>query len=264
MLRLSLIFSLFFFMSFPAEARIDIVPQKIVIQDRDRNGEFTVLNLMDVAGTFRIEIVNFTQDEQGVYKEQAVPLNEQFDPKEIVRLSPRQFRIEPGGRQKVRLSLRKPANLPEGEYRFHVKAIRLAQGDERQGADGNSVSVIANIGITIPVVVRHGKIDGQASFRSVDFAPPTQTNNGRPAFDVIIDRQGQASTVGMLEVLLVNGRGQAKQIGQIKNMNIFTDIDHRKVRVPLDDVDLQGQKIKIRYIDSVDKKSVFDEKDLTL
>lgn len=58
-----------------AYARIDILPQKIVMEKRDRNAEFTVLNLLNTTGTFRIEIVNFRQNEQGVYTEIKEPLD---------------------------------------------------------------------------------------------------------------------------------------------------------------------------------------------
>ena len=74
-----------------AQARIDITPQKIVIDSRQRGGEFTILNLFDVENTFRIDLLNLHQDENGVYTTLEGPLNPAFDPSKIVRFSPRQF-----------------------------------------------------------------------------------------------------------------------------------------------------------------------------
>lgn len=243
----------------PSQARIDIVPQKIVIEGRERNGELTVLNLMDVAGTFRIEIVNFSQDEKGVYAALSNPLNADFNPTDIVRLSPRQFRIEPGGRQKVRLSLRKPGDLPEAEYRFHVKATRLAQEDGAQTNTGKNVNVLANIGVTIPVVVRHGQVEAQAKIGDISVIDPMQAKNNKPALRLNIERQGNASTIGILEVLWLQPGGQAKKIGHIKNMNIFTDISQRNIDVPLYEMPPAGAELTIRYSDSINKGQIFDE-----
>lgn len=250
-------------MSLPAEARIDIVPQKIVIESRERNGELTVLNLMGVAGTFRIEIVNFVQDEDGVYQAIEEPLDSNFNPKNIVRVSPRQFRIEAGGRQKIRVSLRKPADLAEGEYRFHIKAIRLAQDDERRAGDPNGVSIIANIGVTIPVIVRHGQTESNAKLSDVKIVEASKTRNNQPELQMKIERSGNASTLGMVEVLWVNSSNQAKRIGRIKNMNIFTDIEKRFVKIPLSEMPVGGT-IQVRYVDGVNKGNVFDEVKLPL
>ena len=250
-------------MSLPAEARIDIVPQKIVIESRERNGELTVLNLMGIAGTFRIEIVNFIQDEDGVYQEIEQPLDSNFNPKNIVRVSPRQFRIEPSGRQKIRVSLRKPADLTEGEYRFHIKAIRLAQDDERREGDPNSVSIIANVGVTIPVVVRHGQTESGAKLSDVRVVDSSKTKSNRPELQMKIERSGNASTLGMVEVLWVNSSNQVKRIGRIKNMNIFTDIEKRFVKIPLSEMPTGGT-IQVRYVDSVNKGNIFDEVKLSL
>lgn len=243
----------------PSQARIDIVPQKIVIENRDRNGELTILNLYDVKGTFRIEIVNFSQDVNGVYTELATPLDSDFNPQDIVRLSPRQFTLNPQGRQKVRVSLRKPAELPDGEYRFHIKATRLAQDD---GADENakkSVSVKANIGVTIPVIVRHGQTQSTASLHDLNVVSATDTDSNRPELHLNIQREGNASTIGMLEVLWEDESGQAKRIGRITNMNLFTDISNRNVKVPLYEMPSGTGKLHVRYVDTVNKGKIFDE-----
>lgn len=246
----------------PAQARIDIVPQKIIFDSRDRNAELTVLNLLDIGGLFRIELISFRQDENGIYQKLEQPLDLNFNPKDIVRISPRQFSIEPGGYQKVRLSLRKPSDLPAGEYRFHVKAIRLAQEDERRSGDPNGVSVIANIGVTIPAIVRHGEVFSDATLENVQIISPRNTKSGKPEMQLMIERTGNASTIGALEVFWREGAGQVEQIGRIKNMNIFTDIDRRNVTIPLIKMPEGPGIVQVRYSDGIKKGHVFDEIDL--
>lgn len=243
----------------PSQARIDIVPQKIVIENRERNGELTILNLYDVRGTFRVELMSFMQNEDGVYSELATPLSKDFDPQEIVRFSPRQFTLEPQGRQKVRISLRKPADLPDGEYRFHIKAIRLVQEDETRENDKKSIAVKANIGVTIPVIVRHGQTNSRASLHDVSLVPASKTDSQKTELHLNIQREGNASTIGMLEVLWEDKSGQVKRIGRITNMNIFTDITNRNVKVPLYEMPSGSGKLHVRYVDTVNKGKIFDE-----
>ncbi len=94
--------------------------------------------------------------------------------------------------------------------------------------------------------------------------PPSQTKDNKPALNLTINRQGLASTVGILEVLWVTPDNKAKQIGRIKNMNIFTDIDKRFVSIPLYEMPNGKGEIRVRYLDDVDKGVIFDEASLTL
>jgi len=175
-----------------------------------------------------------------------------------VRISPRQFKIEAGGRQKVRVSLRKPPNLPKGEYRFHIKATRLLQQEELKNEDVNSVNIMANIGVTIPAVIRHGEVSGNATLKNIKIVPPSNTKNNKPELQLNIHRTGDSSTLGAIEVFWEQN-GQSEQIGRIKNMNIFTDINVRHVAVPLSKIPAGKGKIHVRYIDDVKKGHVFDE-----
>lgn len=246
-----------------AEARIDIVPQKLVIENRERSADMTVLNLQDITGTFRIELVNFIQDENGVYSEIKTPLNPDFDPTENIRFSPRQFTLEPGGKQKVRISLRRPANLPEGEYRVHIKATRLVEDDERRSETSHNISVISNIGVTIPVIIRHGDTQADAKISAINLRKAPNTKTERAELDLTINRVGTESTIGMIEVLKKQeDSSQEKRIGYIKNMNVFTDIEKRNITIPLSE-DLKGSgTLHVRYIDDIQKGRIFDETDM--
>ncbi len=241
-----------------AHARIDILPQKILIENRERNSELTILNLMDTEGIFRIELVSFKQDENGVYRELENPLDPNFNPAEIVRISPRQFTIEARGRQKVRLSLRKPPNLPEGEYRFHIKAMRFLQNEQRK-LESDAVSISANIGVTIPAVVRHGKLLGEAEIKNIRIVDAANTKKNQPEMHLEIERLGTASTLGVLEIFWENN-GQSEKIGRIKNMNLFTDINTRNVQIPLSKMPKGKGVFHVRYKDDFKKGHVFDEK----
>lgn len=240
-----------------AFARIDILPKKVVIDSRERSGEFTLLNLFDTKGNFRIEILSYKQDENGVYKKLHSPLDSNFNPDDFVRLSPRQFSLEPGGRQKVRLSVRKPTNLPDGEYRFHVKAMRFADDTELENKQG-SVSLLMNMGVAIPVVVRHGNIMNDAKIESPELVKLGKNQN-KPELHFNIKREGNSSTIGNLEIFWKDENDKEKKIGMVSNANIFTEINHREFHIPLNEMPAGNGKFIIRYNDDINEGAIFDE-----
>jgi hypothetical protein len=238
-------------------ARIDIVPRKIIIESRERSAELTILNLANEVSTFRMDLLSFRQHEDGVYEELETPLNPSFDPSSIVRFSPRQFTLKPGGRQKVRLSLRKPANLPEGEYRFHIKALRLAQPDLERLNSG--IYMHANIGVTIPVVVRHGNTQTQATISDVKLVSAAQSGKNRPELHLDINREGNESAIGKIEIFWeANGQGK-KKIGNMGHLNVFTDISKRSVKVPLTEMPSGTGTITVRYLNELQEGKFYDE-----
>ena len=238
-----------------ALARIDIVPQKIIIDPRDRNSEFTILNLFNTTGKFRVDIVSYKQDKNGIYKKMEAPLDVTFDPKKIVRFSPRQFEIAPNGRQKIRLSIRKPGDLSDGEYRFHIKAIRFADSNSNEE---NTVNLSMNMGVTIPVVVRHGKIFNKSKLTNASYIPPQQSNKNRPEVHLEIERNGNISSIGSLDVYQKE-QGQEKKIGTITNANVFTEIDKRYFQIPLTEQPNNNSNLIVRYSDGKKKGITFDE-----
>ena len=258
-MKILLATSLFLIIAFAypnnSAAMIDIVPQKIVMEARDRGGDFTILNLFNKIGTFRIELINYEQNEDGVYKKLKTPLNPDFDPQKYVRFSPRQFSLPPGGRQKIRLSLRKPSGLPEGEYRFHVKAYRFADTSDIDQKNG-AVQLRMNTGVVIPVVVRHGNTHSDAKIRNARFVDKEKSFKKELHLDIL--REGSASTIGKIEVLWKKDNLEPEKIGEISNANVFTDITKRKFKIPLHKIPPAEGAVLVRYYDDR-KKKIFDE-----
>ena len=242
-----------------AHARVDILPRKIVIEPRERGAELTVLNLYDQPSLYRVSLLNYRQNEDGSYETLDHPLSEAFDPAKTIRFSPKQFTVEPGGRQKIRLSLRKPANLPEGEYRFHLLATRFPTKDNQpENTKGIQLNMTMNVGVAIPIVVRHGQLSVEAAIDSAQILPPSQTKRNRPELLTTISRTGNSSAVGKLTIMLETPGQSARKIGYIDNMNIFTELDRRTIAVPLSELPTPQDSVKIIYKD--DNGNIFDEK----
>lgn len=234
MVRILFVFFLPLFLIFnsiPAQARLDILPNKVVMDPRDRSAEVTVINLFDQPSLYRVSLLNYRQNADGTYTTLDTPLNPNFDPATAVRYSPRQFQLPPGGRQKIRISLRKPNDLPEGEYRFHLLATRF-EVDKPGAVTKNGVDLKMNVGVAIPVVVQHGAVQTGGQIMTTKIVPQ-EDNPSKQDMEVTIARSGNGSAVGQLAIYQNDAGGNPQRIGFISNFNVFSENTQRMIAVPL-------------------------------
>lgn len=238
---LSLFLTLSFFCTTYAEAKIDILPRMVVVDSRDKSGELTILNMSDQATAYRIELLSMRQNTEGVYTELDTPLSPFFDPSQHVRFSPRQFTLPPNGRQKIRVSVRRPKDLPEGDYRFHVRASEVPVAKENkhdyttqdEEIEGQQLSIAVNIAVAIPVVVRSGKNDLSGEMKNFTLLSEKDTENGRPQLHFETHREGNISLLGRFSLYWTPEGGKKERIGYISNLNIFSEVDYRKTKLNL-------------------------------
>lgn len=238
--------------------RIDITPRRIILETRERVGEFTILNIGSEESTVRVTLLNYRQDERGVYATLESPLDPVFDPSEIVRLSPRQFTVPAGGKQKVRFTLRKPADLPAGEYRFHIQVARATDyGPPAPSRPGTkSVGVVVNVGAAIPVVVRHNAHSVDVALSDLSYIPANRDD--RPEFRFTIKRQGDISTIGQARIIWIPNGGEAEEIGVSSNLNVFHEVAERHVVVPLKHAPSGHGRFYVEYINDLTREHYAD------
>lgn len=246
-----------------AEARIDLLPRKILIEDRARTGDLTILNLGDQTETIRLSLLNYEQLENGTYKTLSAPLNPAFDPEKVVRFSPRQFTLPPGGRQKIRISIQRPSDLPDGEYRFHVKAVSYdteaeATAEKRAPVKGKSLAMKMNIAVVIPVIVRKGNLTSTAKIENVSILSASQNEYGKPALQYDIVRTGNGGTMGVVEGFVDVPGQEPVKISHTSNLNVFSEIKKRTVIAPIEKLPAVGN-IRLRYTNEFGDKGVIDE-----
>lgn len=154
-----------------ALATLVITPTRVTFDDRTRSAQVTLLNSGTEAGTYRVSFVRRHMKEDGSLIEVKEDEKGNFSD-EMIRYSPRQVTLPPGQSQVVRLMLRRPRDLTNGEYRSHMlfqalpKPKNSIEQLESDNADNIVIEITPLIGITIPVIVRHGELN--ASFHSID------------------------------------------------------------------------------------------------
>jgi len=184
---------------------LTVTPTRVVFEGRDRSAVISLVNSGVDTALYRVSVINMRMSESGQFEridsDERLP-GERFAD-ELFRYAPRQVELAPGGTQNIRLLLRKPAGLAEGEYRSHL----LIQTIPRKGAgqsveattngEGVSIDLLVIPGVSLPVIVRHGTLEATGGISDMHLLPNGQTD-GQPALGFRINRSGSRSLFGDL------------------------------------------------------------------
>jgi len=243
---------------------INIYPRRIVLDQRNRVASVGLYNKMPFEGEYEISVANMIMTDSG----QIIPfsnLSEDLGSRQVktasdmLRWSPRRVLLPGSQAQTVRIMVRPPANLPDGEYRAHFTAVSvpgdindgfsiddaLAGGDEGSGNVG--VTIRPRFGISIPVIVRIGDTTLEVSLK--DFA--LKRGDGGSQVSLTITRSGTRSAYGDL---IITAPGQDEPLVVARGVGVYPEIDARKVRFATNPAfDLKrltsGMSVTVAFVD---------------
>lgn len=187
----------------PAVAAGDLLvaPTRVVL-DGSRGTEVILNNIGDETATYRISLELRRMTVEGKLEEVAAPSAAEQAALGMIAYAPRRVTLPPGQPQAIRLGVRAPADLPDGEYRVHMlfRAVPDAKpvgapAAERKG--GISIALTPIYGVTIPVIVRRGALSATAAIAN----PRVVREGGREAISFDLSRQGNRSVYGEVRVL---------------------------------------------------------------
>lgn len=236
--RLTLSALLFLLPASHAGAELMLYPTRVVFAGNQRAAQLELINNGSQGATYRISLVNRRMSETGAFTEIETPLpGEQFAD-DLLRYSPRQVTLEPGAGQAVRIMVRKPANLPTGEYRSHLLFAQQPEArdgssiEARGSAAENEIAIKLTtlVGISIPVIVRHGNTDASVSLTQLDLQQPSA---GAPTLGLQMERSGSQSVYGDLTVSLIPARGAEQVIARANGVAVYTPNLVRRARIAL-------------------------------
>ena len=230
-----------------AAGQLMIAPTRVVFEGRDRSAQINVMNTGNATETYRISFVEKRMSESGDFITiEKADAGERFASK-MIRYSPRQVVLPPGKSQTIRLMLRRPKNISEGEYRSHLYFQNIpknsAKNVDQLVNDNNKqvkIELTPIVGITIPVIVRHGKTSANSALQDMKLIKP---NNKDPRTKLVfqINRQGNQSSYGDLTATHIPNDGNEKIIGRANGVAVYLPNSHRKVQMLLNMA--QGQSL---------------------
>lgn len=226
-----------------AQGDLLVAPTRVMINSGG-NAEVVLSNIGEKPATYRISLELRRMEESGDFAEVA---EADANPAErsaldMVRFAPKRVTLLPGQPQAVRISVRPPEGLADGEYRVHMSfraiptpgAPDAAVPAEAAPATGVTIKLTPIYGITIPVFVRKGQLQAQASI-----AGARQVRFENQAFlEVDMGRTGQRSVYGELI-----GKGpKGEVLFSLRGIAVYPEVTRRKVHVPLNPE--QAAKVK--------------------
>ncbi len=236
---------------------LSVSPNRVIFEGRDRFHQLTLLNRGDAAVTYRVSLITVQMDENGRIRR--VENKGQFkDASRIIRYAPRRVKLGPGQGQIIRLSVRKPQGLEEGEYRSAMLVAAVPDEDAKPQAkqtDGQiAIQVSAYFAVSIPVMVRHGKLFATSKAEGLELLPADKEKGLGDRAVTNLLHEGNRTTYGDAVLRYHEpGGGEPVVVGQVLNTGIYPPLTKRKLVIPLrlpDGVVLKsGGKLELTYTD---------------
>lgn len=240
-----------------AGSNLLVTPTRIIFEERTRTAQVTLMNNGTESGNYRISFINQNMTEDGNFEPVAEGEKGNFS-NSMVRYSPRQITLPPGQSQVVRLMLRKPRDLANGEYRSHMLFQSLPNPNKssieknKETPEGITVEIIPIVGISIPVIVRKGDIKSEISLSNTKYIAGNKENpNTRLAIDM--NRTGDSSTYGDFRVIHTPKGGLPTVVGLSNGVAVYTPNTIRHYEIPLTtrpDINITDGELRVIYLES--------------
>lgn len=260
--------------AFSASAQGDllITPKRLVFDGTKRAEEINLANIGKDTATYNISFVQFKMDDKGIF----VPVSEndttqRFAHKNL-RFFPRTVTLAPNEAQSVKVQLIKANELEAGEYRSHLffKNVlnNTALGEDKTTAakdSGISVSLKPVFGISIATIIRVGETKVTGSISDVQLGATTE--NADPYISFTLNRSGNISLYGDVNVQYVSTDNKKTEVGLMKGLAVYLPNAIRKVQVPLKKmagVDYKHGKLLISYTDPANRNTGICQAEITL
>lgn len=262
---LTFIALIFFASVSSAWAGLLITPTILVFGPKDRFASVTLVNSGDKISSYNMKLIYFSvAEDTGSYT-----LTENVDGvdiREYLVFSPRRVTLKPGEKQKLRIALKRPAELPDGDYRAHLRFEvddEEADGDV-QAASGAGISgeaarasaqVKVKVNYSIPVVVRSGaESDLGVEIGQVSFSRDPE--NGALNLLVPISKTNlKRSLISYMKVYNVVS-GKRVLVSELSNANIFEGVSRRSFQVPVKQ-DIVSGTLEV-VLENFDKTNPFE------
>lgn len=237
-----------------------VAPTRVVLENA-RGTEVIVNNIGSETATYRISLVLRRMKADGSFEEIEESAANEVEAKTLSMISyaPRRVVLAPNQPQAIRVGVRPPEDLADGEYRGHllIRAIPDAKAPPtaREPGQGLSVTITPIYGITIPVIVRKGKLDVQAGITSAQVV----TDENGPMLKIGMTRSGTKSTYGRIRV---TRPGVSEPLFEARGLGIYTELTQRDVLLPVSPevaAKLKGEALIEYSEDSADSGALIAE-----
>jgi hypothetical protein len=254
-----------------AQGDLLISPIRVVFEGTRQKEGLSLVNTGKDTATYSISFLQYTMKEDGSFVSVEKPDSGQMFADPYLRIFPRQVTLAPGEPQVVMLQCRRKTGMPAGEYRSHLY-FRAEKNNKPLGMRNPvkdttllSVQLIPVYGLSIPIIIRSGEVHVRAAVSDL------KLETGQDAAKILkltIHRTGNISVYGNLTIHYFTEQGNSTEIGKVKGVGVYTNINKRNITIPLNlspGMILKNGKLKVSYTSPDDtKKVVYAEGELAI
>ena len=215
-----------------ASADLRVHPKRVIFEGSSRSATVTLVNNDPQTYTYRIvwQMLRMNADGKLVRVESEADGEGLKSAESMIRYAPRQVTVEPGVAQTVRLMLRKPKDLADGEYRAHLLFLREPQAIT-MGSEDDGLAISLNIlyGLSIPVFVRQGEPSAEVSIEKLEAA----RQDDALRLGLHLGRTGERSIYGDVTVTWTDGKADELVLSTVRGIGLYPEIDSRLVKFDL-------------------------------
>lgn len=233
-------------------ANLLITPTRIEFEQRDRSAKVSLVNTSQETKTYKIFWREQRQSAEGKY----IPLidndhdNNFLTASAMIRYSPRQVTLKPGERQHIRLAVRKPKGLTQGEYRSHL--VFEAQPDRREqennAKEQAEMKIYINLAFSIPIIIRQGDLHTDTRLTKTQLLTKQVNGSHYTGANIYINNSSTSSTFGSLKVFWQkDGQSTEKQIGILNNVAIYPEVSNRIITIGFTNHNIERGVMRIEY-----------------
>ena len=241
-----------------AQGDLMVMPKRLVFDGSQRSQEINLANTGKDTAIYAISFINYRMTEDGKFEQIETPDEGQRFATDFLRYFPRRVTLAPNEAQTIRVQLTRTGNLEEGEYRSHVyfRAVdnQVALGEaEQMNSGGISINIKTIFGISIPVIIRHGKSTTEVSLSDVEL----NFEEENPRLSLVINRTGNMSVYGNLKVEHISSTGKTTVVGLVKGISVYTPNPSRQFNMVLNQLNglnFKSGKLKVTYTSDTDQE----------
>lgn len=220
-----------------------VAPHRLVMDPSEKVEVLNVANKSDQTHRYDLTLIDQVMNEDGstIRKD-----TYDYSAKRMIRFVPKRFTLKPGERQVVRVMIKRPGDLADGDYHSHLlfrevplnvqdkQALKDQRAEENKGKAAN-FEIRALYGVAVPIVVQHGKIESAMTMADAGFTPATDKE---PAMLAIkFDRAGNAEAAAQISAAYIKADGSAPvQVLEPLWVRIYREVNGVSRKFPIKDI----------------------------
>ena len=248
-----------------------VAPHRVLIPDGEATAVLSVANNSDVPRRYDLTMVDQVMGENGITERKDTF---EYSLKRMVKFVPRRFSLKPNEKQAVRVMVRRPRDLADGDYHSHllfrevplsVKDKRDLQKERKETEKKATFEIRTLYGVAVPIVVQQGKIESDVSLGDVVLGK-SEKHADLKQLNVSFNRTGNAEAVGYLSAQYEKAGQEAVPIVEGQWVRLYREVDLVKKSFVLSNLppNAQGGKIVVTFVRDENDDSKTQVKDVRL